>query len=350
MSFGVKGLIEGFYDRLWTWEERDRVSRFIAEHGFDTYVYAPKNDRFQNGRWREPYDSATTDQLAAFGDRCRAMGMALWIGLRPINIGYTDDADAKLVVDKLRRYLELGADRVLLLTDDIPAALDSQAGDRFASLADAHAWLLGFVVDALGDAPIVFCPTDYSGLGSPYLETLGRELPPGVQVCWTGREVCSPSITSEEADRVAAILRRQPLVWDNYPVNDANMQAELHIGPIRGRSADLDEHVAGILVNPALQPEATLIPLATWGEYMREPGTYDPDAAWHRALLEVVPDVADALDVVAARFDRSVIEQPWEVTPLERVSNAVARVLAGENRRLAADLERFLGTRVDSAG
>jgi hyaluronoglucosaminidase len=342
VSFGVSGLIEGFYDRLWTAEERNRVAEFIAEHGFDTYVYAPKNDRLQNGRWREPYREPALAELAAFGDRCRAMRMALWVGLRPINISYADDADATRVVDKLRRYRELGADRLLLLTDDIPAALDAHAGDRFASLADAHAWLLGFVVDALDGAPIAFCPTDYFGLGTPYLETLGRELPPDVDVCWTGRDVCSPAITSDEADRLTAVLRRRPLIWDNYPVNDATMQAELHIGPIRGRSADLDEHVAGIIVNPALQPEATLIPLATWGEYLRDPRGYDPDAAWRRALLDVAPDVADEVSLLAASFDRSVIAQPWRRLPAERVAMAVARVLAGQNRRLVADLAPFV--------
>ena len=342
MSFGVRGLIEGFYDRLWTWDERDRVAGFIADHGFDTYVYAPKDDRLQNGRWREPYGEAAIAELAAFGDRCRGMGMALWMGLRPVNISYADDVDAKLVVDKLRRYLDLGADRLLLLTDDIPAALDSHAGNRFASLADAHAWLLGVVVDALGDGPIAFCPTDYFGLGTPYLETLGRELPSNVAVCWTGRDVCSPSITSEEADAIGGVLRRRPLIWDNYPVNDANMKDELHIGPIRGRSADLDAHVAGIIVNPALQPEATLIPLATWGKYLRDPWGYEPDGAWERALLEVAPDVADEMSLLAARFDRSVVDQPWRRPPDDAVAGAVARVLAGENRRLATDLEPFV--------
>ncbi|HJP71717.1 MAG TPA: beta-N-acetylglucosaminidase domain-containing protein [Candidatus Limnocylindria bacterium] len=347
MTFAIKGLIEGFYDRVWTWEERRRVASFIGERGFDTYVYAPKSDGFQNTRWRLPYPEEERRALAAFGDLCRSLGMAFWIGLRPLRISYADLADAALVIDKLRGYLELGADRILLLADDIPPELDEHGSSRFASLADAHAWLVEMALAGAWLAPeqLAFCPTEYHGRGSAYLETLGVSLPAGVDICWTGLEVCSPTISAADADAVARLLRRKPLIWDNYPVNDAVMLGELHLGPIRGRDPALAQRVRGVLVNPALEPEATLIPLATWAEYFRDPTPYDPDAAWRRALLEVAGNEADAdaLAVLAAALDQSVIEQGWERPPATALSAAQARLRDAANRRLVKDLEPFLG-------
>ena len=346
MSFGIKGLIEGFYDRTWTWEERRRVAAFVASRGFDTYIYAPKSDRNQNTDWRTAYSEDQRRELRAFGEYCHALGMAFWIGLRPLSISYADPADATLVVDKLHDYRALGADRVMLLADDIPLQLDESGARRFDSLADAHAWLVDLALSGAGMRPdeVAFCPTEYHGRGSSYLATLGAAVPPGVDICWTGLEVCSPTISSADADAIATLLRRKPLIWDNYPVNDAVMLGELHIGPIRGRDSDLDDHVRGVLVNPALEPEATLVPLATWAEYLRDPASYDADGAWRRAVLEVTGDEADAdaVAVLAAALDRSVIEQGWERPSVSALEAARLRLRHARNPRLASDLNPFL--------
>ena len=346
VSFGVKGLIEGFYDRTWSWDERRRVAEFVGSHGFDTYVYAPKSDRNQNGQWRTPYPEEQRRELRTFGEHCHSLGMAFWIGLRPLGISYADPADATLVVDKLCDYRALGADRVMVLADDIPLELDEPGAMRFDSLADAHAWLVELALSGAGLAPaeVAFCPTEYHGRGSSYLATLGAALPRDVDICWTGLDVCSPTILSADADAVAGRLQRKPLIWDNYPVNDAVMRGQLHLGPIRGRDGDLDDHVRGVLVNPALEPEATLIPLATWAEYLRDPASYDADAAWRRALLEVAGDEADgdATAVLAAAVDRSVIEQGWERPSASVLERARVRLRHARNRRLAEDLNPFI--------
>lgn len=340
MSVAIRGLIEGFYDRSWTWAERRRVTDFLAPRGFDTYVYAPKSDPLQNGLWRTPYPDEDRRALHDFGERCRSLGIAFWPGLRPVGISYADGEDAALLVAKLRDYLQLGADRLVLLADDIPFELDERGASRFETLADAHVWLVETVLARLGIGAeqLVFVPTEYHGFGSAYLSSLGDGLPPGVDMCWTGPDICSSTISSADVGGVAPLLKRPPLLWDNYPVNDAVMLGELHLGPIRGRDGDLGERVRGILVNPALEPEATLIPLSTWGEYLCAPETYDPDAAWRRALDAVAGDSAGDVAVIAAAIDRSVIHQAWHPPSLRALVGAVARLAVMENRRLAADL------------
>jgi hyaluronoglucosaminidase len=343
MSFEVRGVIEGFYDRLWTWGERGRFASAMAALGFTHYVYAPKEDRLQNAGWRTPYPDETRRHLAAFAEQCRRDGMEPWFGLRPIGIGYVDDVDADLVVAKLRDYLDLGAAGLLLLADDIPVALDAATAGRFTELADAHAWLVDRVA-ADCDAPLVFCPTEYHGSGGAYLHRLAATLPPEVGLNWTGSRVCSASITASEAWAIGDVLGRRPLVWDNYPVNDGGMRRQLHIGPIRDRDPELAKATAGIWVNPAMEPEANLVPMTTWADYLADPAGYDPDASWGRALERVTGSKADAAAVaaLAAHVDRSVIGQPWRLPDGAPIDPDARRAAFLRNERLAGDLRRFV--------
>ena len=340
----VRGVIEGFYNRAWTPAERGHVVEFIAARRFNVYALAPKTDPLGNEAWRVPYPEMRRRDLESFTDRCRAVGLDPWIGVRPVAISYADAADADLLVEKLRACLELGAERVVVLADDIPGELDGTGAHRFGSLADAHVWLVHHVIDRLALDPrrVVFVPTEYHGLGSPYKAAVGERLNAGVDVCWTGPRVCSPTITADDVARVAADLRRPPLVWDNYPVNDAVMLGELHLGPIRAREAGAVRGVRGFLVNPALEPEATLIPLATWGELLEDPDRYDADAAWERALRAVAGDSAPEVATLVRALDRSVIRQGWQRPRAADVAEAVAALARLENRRLAADLDPYI--------
>ena len=346
MTFHVRGVIEGFYGRLWSWEERLRVVDVIGEAGFNAFAYAPKEEPLQNAGWRTPYPPEHLDRIRQLAGACQGAGLELWAGLRPVGTSYADDAGLQQVIGKLRVYLGLGADRLLLLADDIPATLDEQAGDRFSRLAGAHAWLVGEVLDGLGIDPsrLAFVPTDYHGPGTPYLHQLGATIPSGVDLCWTGADVFVPSVTAAEAEAIGEVLRRPPLIWDNYPVNDEHDRHDLRIGPVRGRGADLVGEVRGFLANAALEPEAGLIPLLTWGAYLADPEGFDPEAAWQRALLRVAGNERDAaiVAILAAAFDRSIIEQGWARPSDRAIAEAVHGLAAFENRALAAELEPFV--------
>ena len=57
------GLIEGYYGGPWTWEERADQARFLKDHGYSFYLYAPKADPYLRRRWREDYPQAEADDL-----------------------------------------------------------------------------------------------------------------------------------------------------------------------------------------------------------------------------------------------------------------------------------------------
>jgi hypothetical protein len=102
--------------------------------------------------------------------------------------------------------------------------------------------------------------------------------------------------------------------------------------------------VRGFLANAALEPEAGLIPLLTWGAYLADPEGFDPEAAWQRALLRVAGNERDAaiVAILAAAFDRSIIEQGWARPSDRAIAEAVHGLAAFENGALAAELEPFV--------
>ena len=101
---------------------------------------------------------------------------------------------------------------------------------------------------------------------------------------WTGPNICSLAISSETVARFAKVVGHQVVLWDNYPVNDAEMTAELHLGPLDRRDPALSEAVEGYFSNPMDRVEASYLPLRTIAQYLADPAGYEAEAAWNRAL------------------------------------------------------------------
>lgn len=114
MSFAVRGVIEGFYDRLWTSPERERFASEMGALGFTHYVYAPKEDRSRTpgGGARIPTrrDAASPPsrrpagayvERSATASRCGVMARR-WTG-RPTRASITNE---RLAAD-LRRFVEM---------------------------------------------------------------------------------------------------------------------------------------------------------------------------------------------------------------------------------------------------
>jgi hypothetical protein len=118
------------------------------------------------------------------------------------------------------------------------------------------------------------------------------------------------------------------LLWDNYPVNDAVMERELHLGPYRGREAALTDVVDGVLCNPMLQARASLVALATAADFLRDPTGYSETDAWDRAIGDVGGSHAAHLRAMARACCDGPLAEPQELP---------ARALVDELARAPAD-------------
>jgi hyaluronoglucosaminidase len=261
------GIIEGYFGRSWSWEDRASVVNRLAPAGYAFFHYAPKIEAKLRRDWQQLHDSTEGSAIAAFADHCRAHKVRFGIGLTPYGAHLDFDAAAKDAMKaKLAQFDEWGIQDLAILFDDM-------RGD-FPNLAERQAELVAFACTHSQASRYFMCPSYYSNdpvldrvfgkRPDGYLETLGKLLDPAVEVYWTGEEVCSPEISCGHLGDIAAQLGRKVSLWDNYPVNDGpRMSQYLHLRAFTGRPANLGQHVSYHAINPASQPTLGCIPALT---------------------------------------------------------------------------------------
>jgi hypothetical protein len=290
--FAESGVIEGFYGTPWSHQDRLDVLRFMDRVGLASYYYAPKDDPYHRSRWREPYPQQQERQLAELAATAQASGVAFVYAVSPGgSMVYSDSVDYARLMRKLHAVAALGVTRFALFLDDVPPSLE-HAADRaaFQTLAEAHANLINRLHSDLAEsgASLSVTPTTYTDAWGDreYLRQLGELAAPDVPFFWTGVDVAAPEITARQAREWGELIGRQPLVWDNYPVNDYARWRPF-LGPVSARAADLGTAVAGILSNPMNEAHASMLPLATLAAYAHDPGAYDPALALDTALTQL---------------------------------------------------------------
>ena len=315
--FAVRGLIEGFYGKPWSLQQRMDMIAFIGSHRMNTFVYSPKDDDYCRRQWHEPYPPSELAALSDLVQEASSHGVDVSYGLSPgLSIRYSDRADVDRLLAKFGQVCELGVRSVQLQLDDIPMRLQHpEDREEFADLVTAQVGLIDLVRSGLDSLDptirLAVCPTLYNGRGDePYLAALGAGTDPRVDLLWTGRAICSPELDLADAATFLRTTSRPVLYWDNYPVNDVAMTAELHLGAYRGRDPHLYRFAHGVLANPMERPESSKIALATIADYLWNPESYDPDRSWAAAIAEIAgPRDADALRLFADNVRTSCLEE-----------------------------------------
>jgi hyaluronoglucosaminidase len=105
-------------------------------------------------------------------------------------------------------------------------------------------------------AQLWFCPTIYTDQfldcpvqNSSYLIDLKRSAPSDTLLFWTGPRIVSASLNRTTLASFAAMFPGRCLLWDNLYANDYCPQ-RLFVGPFCGRSAWIQKHTRGLLLNP----------------------------------------------------------------------------------------------------
>ncbi len=121
-----------------------------------------------------------------------------------------------------------------------------------------------------------------------YWRDLGAGLCKEVDVFWTGDQVCSTAIASEHLQSISDQLQRNPVVWDNYPVNDGEKASKfLHLRPFQQRDFRLRETARGHFSNPMNQCALSQIALHSLPRLYSEKEHYCPEAALDMALAQL---------------------------------------------------------------
>ncbi|XP_040923490.1 protein O-GlcNAcase isoform X1 [Betta splendens] len=271
----ISGVVEGFYGRPWTMEQRKELFRRQQKWGLNTYLYAPKDDYKHRMFWRELYSVEEAEQLMTLISAAKEHGIEFIYAISPgLDITFSNQKEVTALKRKLDQVTHFGCKSFALLFDDIDHNMCPADKEVFSSFAHAQVSITNEIYQYLGEPEtFLFCPTEYCGTfcypnvsQSPYLHTVGEKLLPNIDVLWTGPKVVSKDITVESIEEVSKILKRAPVIWDNIHANDYD-QKRLFLGPYKGRSTELIPRLKGVLTNPNCEFESNFVAihtLATW--------------------------------------------------------------------------------------
>ncbi|XP_058480952.1 protein O-GlcNAcase isoform X2 [Solea solea] len=305
------GVVEGFYGRPWSMDQRKVLFHWMQQWGLNTYLYGPKDDLKHRLLWREVYSPEEEAQLRTLIAEAHSRGLRFVYALSPgQDIVFSSSCDLTLLKRKLRQVSDLGCQAFAILFDDIDHSLCQADSEAFSSFAHAQVTVTNEIYRFLGDPPVfLFCPTEYCGSlcspsvsKSPYLQTVGEDLLPNITVIWTGSKVISRKLSVDCLAELESVLQRPPLIWDNLHANDYDSR-RLFLGPFKGREPQLRSHLRGLLLNPNCEFEANYIPLHTLGSWYRsgeeerkdEDCEYCPDRALSAALHDWMEELNQPL-------------------------------------------------------
>ena len=349
--------------------------RFLGENGFNTYVFAPKEDPNLRSSWRRTCPQDYLTRLHELIRAAKRFSVDFVFTLSPgLDLVFSSKSERRLLLDKLRAVTDLGCNWVGILLDDVSTELTS-ADDRtaFTNLAEAHVSLLNEALDDLnmgGKIRLVFCPTYYANeyLGkrvseNEYLQEIGEGLDQEIDVFWTGRHVVSTTIVERDVIAYQAAVKRKPFLWDNYPANDyyrsefsGFCRPRLNMGPFCGRDPEILKHLSGYVSNPMNESEASKVPLLTLSNYLNNPTKYSPDRAFRRAIKRLLPREANRDEIeLLVECSRANPLDPCEVKDLAKLVKGVIEsgdesALASSSAVLAAKLRSYLVLRKRLSG
>ncbi|XP_044271057.1 protein O-GlcNAcase isoform X2 [Tribolium madens] len=272
----ICGVVEGFYGRPWTTEQRKDLFQKMKKWGMDSYVYAPKDDYKHRAYWRELYTVEEAEHLTGLIQAAKDQNITFYYALSPgLDITYSSVKEITALKRKLEQVSQFGCTAFALLFDDIEPEMSEADKEVFQSFAQAQVSITNDIYQHLGQPKFLVCPTQYCSTravpnvtNSEYLNTLGSKLAQEIDIMWTGQKVISRILTKENIQEITDALRRPPVIWDNLHANDYD-QKRVFLGPYSGRSPDLIPKLRGVLTNPNCEYGANFVAIHTLAQWSR---------------------------------------------------------------------------------
>ncbi|HEX8522191.1 MAG TPA: beta-N-acetylglucosaminidase domain-containing protein [Tepidisphaeraceae bacterium] len=358
---GIKGL-------WWEGMENYRLALpWAAQHNMNFLMFCYTSFPASGKDWRAAYSDDELRDFAELAKQSEKLKVNLCLSFNPgiwskPPLVYSNEEDFEIALKKVQAVHARGINWFALCLDDIGRKLEPADEQQFQTLQKAQGQfvnrLWGVMKNMQPKPVLIFCPSAYTTQDAEkhqdYIKTVGEEIDREVMMFWTGPLVCSPTITASDAKKFGGWIRRKPVVWDNYPVNDMFPWRPL-VAPVKGRSSDLANEVEGVMANPMKQWQASKLPLATLASYLNDPAHYKASNAMEAAIAEYPADDREALsaliNVYGTAFlgERSYPPQPGKVTgnagKFQQARYEKLKTALGENKNLAplwADIQPTL--------
>lgn len=285
-------------------EERKRRLAFFADHKFNV-VFFSKRFCEENHDWTRPF---TAKQLRYYADvtgYLRPRFVEPCVHMRSLSgrrtFRFSSKRDRDVMFRKFDSLYDAGMRWFSLTFGDFggePFAREDKKA--YGNLTEAHIDWLRAVYEYLKEkdsgSELIVVPSVYANrarssasligqlennegiTNRQYLQRLGRRLPAGMYVYWTGPYIRSPLITDVDAQQHARLIKRKPFVFDNNFYGYG-------FKAIRGRTADLGEFVSGHMANLAVGDNPMAVPAAmTVADYLWNPEDYDHERSFKTAV------------------------------------------------------------------
>ncbi|KAJ8935278.1 hypothetical protein NQ318_006643 [Aromia moschata] len=210
----ICGVVEGFYGRPWTTEQRKDLFQKMKKWGMDSYVYAPKDDYKHRAYWRELYTVEEAEHLTGLIQAAKDQNITFYYALSPgLDITYSSPKEVAALKRKLEQVSQFGCNAFALLFDDIEPEMSEADKEIFQSFAQAQVSVTNECYQHLSKPKFLLCPTQYCSTravpnvtNSEYLNTLGSKLAQEIDIMWTGQKVISRMLSKENVQEITEVL------------------------------------------------------------------------------------------------------------------------------------------------
>ena len=304
----LRGIVEGFYGDPWNFDIRADLLKFCGEYNLNSYIYAPKDDPYHRGKWREPYPDDKIIELKNLVDIAVENNVHFTFAVSPgLDLHYEGEKgeeDFQYMLNKLDSMYNIGIRDFAIFFDDLSG---EQSGSNQANFLNK---LQNSLDKKYKDVyPLITVPTQYTrnwmidedGNIRKYTLEFSSILNRNIIVLYTGDNVVCDGITEEHYQAAKDIYNRDLGIWWNYPVNDyyyadGNRNIKLALGPIEKLPKAAP---SSIFYNPMEQPLLSKISIGTGADYALATDTYDSVASWNKVIEKQFGDLAPYMKVFA---------------------------------------------------
>lgn len=298
-SFKYRGIIEGFFGKPWSHDERIDEINLMSKYRLNTFIYAPKDDEYHRKLWRTPYPEAELKQLIELKSKCDDFDIDFYYTISPgLDFNYNEEKDFSHLFAKLDQVIGHGIKYFGILMDDIDYQLKGPIKQRFNRPGIAHAYICNrvnsYLQNKLIDYQLIMCPTEYhQNNDSVYRHDLASRLDANIAIFFTGDNVCAEVMIESVVKKVQQDFDHPLFIWENHPVNDF-IPNRIFTGPIGNRSRNLPNFVDGYITNPMNQWLASKVGIISCAYYAWDSSGYQPEVAFCESLNEfsdLMPDI-----------------------------------------------------------
>lgn len=320
------GYIEGYYGRLFNWNDRHRIIDKLNSNKMNFYFYAPKEDDKHRLNWKHEYNNDWKSNFLKFLKYSKLKNVNLIVGISPgldfnfkefsnwhINSLTTKDLD--ILIKKISFFINIGVDNIALLFDDLPNNFCENFGHNISE-GETHAQLINSISNHF-KKPIFCVPRIYANEliyeSKNYLIDFGNTINKQNITFFCGEYIVSKIFDTKSIKKIQNIIKTKIIIWDNYYSNDY-CPRRLFVGPLTGR-----KNIVNIMTNPTGLIETDLLildvvtltknsnsPKIEWTKILKNYGV--PIEFFKISNFFLKPDFSDSSKFTTFQVDEKIFE------------------------------------------